>query len=290
MHPLYDTVRQFFFVVPAIMLPFQFITAAPFGRFAPSSDGILVVDGIKTWIIMELVPPISFIYALVKSPLASSKADVGPLTGPQLLLAGLFLIHYANRTLISPLRMPSRSKFHIIVPLCGICFNLANGILLGSYLGSSAASTFLSGAFERPSYWAGVTLCVAGFCGNVLHDEILFDIRRKAGAKGKTKPDDNPNKQRTEYYGIPRGLLYRYISYPNYFCEWTEWFGYALAAAPIPPMTSLAGITRVIQPPWIFFLCEIFVMLPRAYKGHQWYHDNFADYPKERRAVVPFVL
>ncbi|KAF9237368.1 3-oxo-5-alpha-steroid 4-dehydrogenase-domain-containing protein [Melanogaster broomeanus] len=283
MHPLYDTARQFFFVVPAMTLPLQFITAAPFGRFAPSSDSILVVDGIKSWISMELVPPISFIYALVKSPLASSKADVTS-------LAGLFLIHYANRTLISPLRTPSRSKSHIIVPLCGIFFNLANGILMGSYLGSSAASTFLSGAFERPSYWAGVMLCVAGFCGNVLHDEILLNIRRKAQVKGKTKSDDNPNKQRKEYYGIPHGYLYRYISYPNYFCEWAEWFGYALAAAPIPPMTSLAGITRVVQPPWVFFLCEIFVMLPRAYKGHQWYHDNFADYPKERRAVIPFVL
>ncbi|KAF9228425.1 hypothetical protein BS17DRAFT_773698 [Gyrodon lividus] len=239
---------------------------------------------------MELISPITFIYALAKSPLASSKADVGPLTDPQLFLASLFLIHYTNRALISPLRTPSRSKTHIVVPLAGILFNIVNGTLMGSYLGSSAASAFLTGAFERPSFWAGVTLWVTGLCGNILHDEILFNIRRNAQAKGKAKSDDNPNKTRKEHYGIPHGYLYTYISYPNYLCEWTEWFGFALAAAPVPPVTSFAVVARAIQPPWLFFLSEVFLMIARAYKGHWWYRKNLLNYPKERKAIIPFVL
>ncbi|KIJ15520.1 hypothetical protein PAXINDRAFT_76989, partial [Paxillus involutus ATCC 200175] len=279
--------RQLLFFVPPIVCPFQLLINAPFGRFAPSSASILVVDGIKSWIVMELVSPIAFVYALAKAPLASSKADVGPLTGPQLFLASLFIIHYANRALISPLRTPSRSKSHIAVPLAGCFFNIVNATLMGSYLGSSAASAFLTGAFERPSFWVGVTVWFAGLCGNILHDEILLNIRRNAKAKGKAKLD---NKKQKEHYGIPHGYLYTYISYPNYFCEWTEWFGFALAAAPVPPMTSFAAIVRAIQPPWLFFLSEIFLMIARAYRGHQWYHEKFPDYPKERKVVIPFVF
>ncbi|KIJ65928.1 hypothetical protein HYDPIDRAFT_87485, partial [Hydnomerulius pinastri MD-312] len=282
-------VRQLFFVVPPVVCPFQFVIDAPFGRFAPSSGSIFVVDGIKSWIIMELVSPIAFIYALAQAPLAS-KADVGPLSSPQLFLAGLFLIHYANRALISPLRTPSRSKSHIVVPLSAIFFNVVNGTLLGSYLGSNTASAFLSGAFGKPSFWAGTILWLAGFCGNILHDEVLLNIRRNAKAKGKAKSDDNPNKKQGEHYAVPHGYLYTYISYPNYFCEWAEWFGFALAAAPIPPMTSLSAVAHAIQPPWLFFLSEVFLMISRAYKGHRWYHERFPEYPKERKAVIPFIF
>lgn len=56
-----------------------------------------------------------------------------------------------------------------------------------------------------------------GFVGNVVHDEILFNIRRKATAKGKAKESMGVKK---EHYAIPHGLLYEYLSYPNYFCEW----------------------------------------------------------------------
>jgi 3-oxo-5-alpha-steroid 4-dehydrogenase 1 len=46
-----------------------------------------------------------------------------------------------------------------------------------------------------------------------------------------------------------------------------------------------------LSPPWIFLFTEITLMLPRAYKGHRWYHSKFeTSYPSERRAVVPFIL
>lgn len=28
----------------------------------------------------------------------------------------------------------------------------------------------------------------------------------------------------------------------------------------------------------------------RAIENHQWYHEKFADYPKERKAVFPYLL
>ena len=125
--------------------------------------------------------------------------------------------------------------------------------------------------------------------GNLLHDEVLFNIRRralrrKAEAKEKGEEDTQP------HYGIPYGYLYRWISYPNYFSEWVEWAGFALAAAPLPTLSQ--GLTGFMTaaPPWLFFFAEFCVMLPRAYRGHQWYHSKFPDYPKERKAVIPFLL
>jgi 3-oxo-5-alpha-steroid 4-dehydrogenase 1 len=205
---------------------------------------------------------------------------------PQIILAGLFLIHYLNRAIISPLRTPSRSKSHIAVILAGVTFNLANGALMATYLTSPVTTAFLAGALSRPSFWAGILLWASGFAGNILHDEVLLNIRRKANAKGKR----NENQLGKEHYAIPRGYLYQYISYPNYFCEWAEWLGYALAAAPFPVLIPLSSTVQTIQPPWLFLWSEIFLMIPRAYKGHRWYHKNFPEYPKERRAVVPFIF
>lgn len=275
--------RKCFFLLPPIAGPLQFLINAPFGRFAPSNDSIFVVDGIKSWIIMELVAPITFISVLYRGPCASSLPAIST---PQVILSSLFIVHYLNRAIISPLRTPSRSKSHIVVPLLAVIFNIVNGALMGTYLLSPTASAFLAGAFSRPSFWAGIMLCACGFAGNILHDEVLLDIRRKSQAKGKR----NENKLGKEHYAIPHGYLYRYISYPNYFCEWLEWFGYALAAAPLPALMPLTETMRTAQPPWLFFWAEVFLMISRAYKGHQWYHKNFPEYPKERKAVVPFIF
>jgi 3-oxo-5-alpha-steroid 4-dehydrogenase 1 len=198
---------------------------------------------------------------------------------------------------------------------------------MGSYLSSPAAEKHLTGAFERPLFWFGVTLWAFGFAGNILHDEILLNLRRKT-TKRRESSKDNANTnasdksetingdasqpkesggQKQHHYAIPHGYLYKYISYPNYFCEWVEWAGFALAASPFPfcfssagPAVSAAfpGVVSVLPKwsltsltsPWLFFYMEVFLMLPRAVKGHAWYHDKFPDYPKERKVVVPFLL
>ena len=45
-----------------------------------------------------------------------------------------------------------------------------------------------------------------------------------------------------------------------------------------------------LTPPWLFVLSEIFLMFPRAWNGHKWYLKTFTDYPRERKAVIPFLL
>ncbi|KAH8115268.1 hypothetical protein DFH11DRAFT_1688476 [Phellopilus nigrolimitatus] len=218
---------------------------------------------------------------------------------PRTLLALLFLTHYAKRALLSPLRSPPRSKAHISVPLSGITFNLINGTLMGVYLASPVCAVFLLGrSWGSARFWMGIALWAAGLAGNVLHDEGLMDIRRDAQRKkndaGKEGGEAKP------HYGIPRRYFYRYVSYPNYLCEWAEWAGCTLAAAPLPSLSlsplskaapaGLAGLLAGAAPPWLFFASEIFLMAPRAYRGHKWYRARFPDYATERCAVIPFVF
>lgn len=269
---------------------------------------------------MELVSPLTFIYTFITSPLSVQAPPLPSFTEPHAILASCFLIHYANRALVNPLRTSSRSKAHLIVTFSGVIFNILNGSLMGSYLSSPFARVYL-GAGLRPSFYIGLGLWALGMIGNIWHDEILLDIRRKAKSKGKGRiygMEVNGSRPKTEHYAIPHGGLYSLISYPNYFCEWVEWLGFAIAAAPVPfqlfdargltpaliastlldPQTYLSILKTPAQnfapnlsPPWIFLLTEVVLMLPRAYRGHQWYHEKFGDaYPKSRKVVIPFLL
>ncbi|KAI5116550.1 hypothetical protein M0805_007558 [Coniferiporia weirii] len=297
---LYREVCKWYALTPPVISVATLFFDAPFGRFALANDSWLQLDGIKSWIVMELVSPLTFLYTLLHAPLSHDSASTAPhltnLRDPRTLLALLYLVHYANRALISPLRSPGRSKSHAIVPLAAVVFNTINGSLMGAYLASPACAAFLSSAHGRTLFWPALVLWAAGFAGNVLHDEVLLNLRRDAQVKA-AKEDENESKSDRDgaparpHYGIPHGYLYRFVSYPNYLCEWAEWTGFALAAAPLPALgLGLAGLTGA-APPWLFVFSEVFLMAPRAYRGHRWYRAKFEDaYPKERRAVIPFVL
>ncbi|EIW83696.1 hypothetical protein CONPUDRAFT_119066 [Coniophora puteana RWD-64-598 SS2] len=286
-HPLYDVGRMCLFFIPSFFCPLTFFSDAPFGRFARSGNSIFILDGIKVWIVMELVAPTALLYSLIYRPLSAGESSL-PLSGPQLLVVALFLIHYFHRAIISPLRTPSRSKSHAGILLSGSSFNSFNGTLLGTYLSSDFAHAYLKDAFSRPLFWLGVAVWALGFWYNIVHDEVLLDLRRHAQAKGKAKKGalDAENK---DYYAIPHGYLYRWISYPNYLCEWIEWIGWAAAGAPLPDFSSFGSVLRTILPPWIMVWGAVVLMLPRAYRGHVWYHEKFPEYPKDRKAVIPYL-
>ncbi|KZV74958.1 hypothetical protein PENSPDRAFT_741875 [Peniophora sp. CONT] len=309
---IYTVGKRWFLYSTALAFPVTSFYDAPFGRFS-TPDSALALDGIKSWIFMELVSPAVFLVTMTIHPFSPKPFPV-PLVNsntlaPQTLLAGLYLIHYLNRAIISPLRTPSRSKSHVAIVAAAVGFNTLNGFLLAAHLSSSDTAAYLFNAYSSPRFLIGIILWTLGLIGNIAHDEILLNIRRKAKAKGKAKEGSQPG----EHYAIPQGGLYRYISYPNYFCEWVEWTGFALAAAPPPDAralpilknvimavreSALAGISKVFAPfadsfaaPWAFLFAEVVTMLPRAIRGHQWYHDRFrGTYPRERRVVIPYLF
>ena len=76
-------------------------------------------------------------------------------------------------------------------------------------------------------------------------------------------------------YKVPAGGGFRYVSAPNYLGEIVEWIGFALAAQ------TLAA--------WAFAAFTFANLAPRAVANHRWYRERFADYPRQRRALIPFL-
>jgi steroid 5-alpha reductase family enzyme len=105
-----------------------------------------------------------------------------------------------------------------------------------------------------------VLLFVCGFAVNK-HSDWLLRKLRKPGESG---------------YSIPRGGLFRWVSCPNYLGEIIEWIGWAVAT------WSLAGLS--------FAVWTAANLIPRAWQYHRWYRKEFPDYPKKRKAVIPFLL
>lgn len=176
-----------------------------------------------------------------------------------LIFLCLWLSHYAYRTLVYPFGLPSGARaWPIAVVLMGAAFNSLNALVLAPWL-----SQF--GRYEKkwllePCFLVGVVLFFVGMTINRQSDRILKRLR----APGETG------------YKIPRGGAYRWVSCPNYLGEIVQWSGFALAT------WSTAGLA--------FALFTAANVGPRALSHHRDYQRRFPDYPKNRRALIPFLL
>jgi len=176
-----------------------------------------------------------------------------------LFFAGLYTFHYINRSFIFPLRTNTKGKeMPLMIALSAMLFNSVNASSIGYFL--SNVTVYPVNYFLQWNFLIGLPLFIFGFYGNYKSDDILIKLR-KPGETG---------------YKIPKGFLFRYISCPNHFCEMLEWFGFMLL------VWNLAGVS--------FFIWTVSNLLPRALHHHKWYLQNFADYPKDRKAVFPFVI
>ncbi len=175
-------------------------------------------------------------------------------------LWGLWMLHYLNRTLIYPLRIRTRGKkIPMLIVLSAICFNFVNGYLNGCYLGNFGMA-YGEGFFSSAQFLIGLPVFIIGAVINNYSDTLLINLR-KPGETG---------------YKIPVGGLFKYISCPNHFGEIVEWLGFAIMAMSLPA--------------WSFAIWTICNLIPRTLDNHKWYLQKFPDYPKERKAVIPFVL
>lgn len=236
-------------VAVAVFVSLQFV-AAPYGRHARAGWGP-VVPSRWGWVVMEAVAAFALLYFFFRQ---------SPVMTPTLwIFVILWEMHYINRSFVYPFRMRTHGKSNPLAVVCmAVAFNTWNGYLNGHWLGIHAAQ-YTAEWMRQPNFVAGLGLFVAGFAINVRSDEILLRLRRGNDTG----------------YAIPRGGLFRYVSCPNYFGELIEWCGWAL-------MTwSPAGL--------VFALWTAANLVPRARSHHRWYRERFADYPRDRKAVIPFV-
>ncbi|KAJ6360924.1 hypothetical protein OIU77_004866 [Salix suchowensis] len=186
-----------------------------------------------------------------------------------LLLMSPFLLHYFHRTIFYPLRIyqstsQQNTKTTIGFPL----FLTVNGFLtqaLNTYLQVRWVSHYKSdydsdGGLFWWKFFGGLVVFLWGMRINMWADTALLVLKSENGG-----------------YKVPRGGWFEVVTCPNYLGEIVEWLGWAV-------MTwSWGGLG--------FFLYTCSNLVPRACASHKWYLEKFGeDYPKNRKAVIPFIV
>jgi 3-oxo-5-alpha-steroid 4-dehydrogenase 1 len=221
---------------------------APYGRHHRSGWGPAISARLG-WIVMEGPAPLIFLVCFLQG--------TGTLSETSYLFLILWQLHYLQRAFIYPFQIAqNRRPLPVSVIIMGAAFNAGNAYLNGSYLFS------LSGGYPRhwlsqPALLIGVLIFGLGFAINRWADKQLRQLQISSNFA----------------YVIPNAGLYRWISCPNYLGEIIEWIGWAIAT------WSLPGL--------IFALWTMANLMPRARTHHRWYCQTFADYPHERKALIP---
>ncbi|KAF2905008.1 hypothetical protein ILUMI_01165 [Ignelater luminosus] len=112
----------------------------------------------------------------------------------------------------------------------------------------------------------GLTMFVICELGNLSIHLLLRDLR-PLGTKIRKIPVPNCNI-------LTR--LYSLVSCPNYTYEFGAWLGFSIMTSCLPAL--------------IFAGAGMFQMTIWAREKHRNYRKEFADYPKQRNAIIPFIL
>lgn len=226
------------------------LVVAPYGRHARAGWGPSVPAKLG-WVLMEAPASLAFLGFYLAG---EDRAEAAPL-----VMLGLWQLHYVHRAFVFPLRTRSSGKrMPVAIMAAGMGFNVFNAWLNARWIGH--LGEYAAGWLADPRFVVGAALFVAGFLLNVWSDSILIGLR-KPGEGGYRVPDRGPH---------------RLVAAPNYLGELIEWLAWALLT------WSLAGLA--------FALYTAANLVPRAVAHRRWYRETFPDYPRERRALIPFVF
>ncbi|KAM8841158.1 3-oxo-5-alpha-steroid 4-dehydrogenase 1 isoform 2-T2 [Spinachia spinachia] len=223
----------------------------PYGRYATSRYGF-PVNARLAWFVQELPAFLVPLCLLVWT--SAGKTSLLP----NRLLIAMYFCHYVHRSLIYPFLIRGGKPTPFASFALAVVFCIYNGYMQIRYL--SHYAQYPADWVTRPRFIAGSLLWLLGWLVNVHSDHILRTLR-KPGETG---------------YKIPTGGMFEYVSGANFLGEIAEWAGFALAGRCIHS-SAFAIFTTV-------------VLGSRAVAHHKWYLAKFEDYPKHRKALVPFLF
>lgn len=247
---LLDAVLWALVALGAITFVALLFVVAPYGRHVRRGFGPHV-NGTVGWVLMESTA------ALV--PLATFVLG-GTRPGPvPWVFLGLWEVHYLHRAFVYPFRRRTAGEMPALVVAMGMVFNLMNGWANAAWisrLGPALGPGWLGG----PRFLGGLALFVVGLAVNHHSDQVLLELRAR-GERG---------------YAVPGRGLHRLVASPNYLGELVEWTGFAVLT-----WSPAAAV---------FVLWTAANLVPRAVANLRWYRRTFPDYPRQRRALIPYVL
>ncbi|WP_020527602.1 methyltransferase [Flexithrix dorotheae] len=250
MHSLFQNLLFVELAFAVIAFGSLMMISAPYGKFIRPGWGI----GLKAkfaWLIMEFPA-----FLIISAFFLLGKGWENPVL---IIFLIIWQSHYFHRTFIYPFQMRGKNKdFPFLLVLFALTFNYINGFINGYdvFLNKTYPVSWL----YSPNFLAGLFIFILGYFINKQSDNILKNLRT------------NQEKD----YKIPYGGLFSKISNPHYFGEILEWGGWAILT------WSPAGLA--------FFIFTMGNLLPRAIQNHKWYRENFADYPTNRKILIPYIF
>ncbi|XP_049379829.1 steroid 5-alpha-reductase DET2-like [Solanum stenotomum] len=106
----------------------------------------------------------------------------------------------------------------------------------------------------------GFIVFLVGIIGNFYHHFILSKMRKK-GESG---------------YKIPKGGLFNLVICPHYLFEIVTFLGFSLISQTLFSFSSTIG--------------TLFYLMGRSYATRKWYLSKFEDFPRNVKALIPFVF
>jgi len=106
----------------------------------------------------------------------------------------------------------------------------------------------------------GILMFVVGILGNFYHHYLLSNLR----GKGEKE------------YKIPKGGLFEIVICPHYLFEIIQFYGISFISQTLYAFCFTVGTT--------------FYLLGRSDSTRKWYLSKFEDFPKNVKAIIPFVF
>lgn len=241
---------SFILLAPVVFYLLGFVKA-PYGRYGNNASKWWGPDipARLAWIVQELPSAFWPLFFLIKMPPESRAATV---------ILFLFFIHYFHRTFIYSFRIRSKNPTKFVPFIGAFIFCSINGYMQSAYL--AKYFTFSATNKNVLFFTMGFLIFSTGILINIHSDGILRNLR---------KPGEQGHK-------IPYGGLFEKVSGANFFGEIVEWWGFSCMSLFSLPSLAFA----------IFTFANIG---RRGWHHHNYYLTKFDNYPKSRKAVIPYL-
>jgi 3-oxo-5-alpha-steroid 4-dehydrogenase 1 len=240
----------FFMAVGVGVFILLFFVAAPYGQHIRRGWGPNINNKLG-WFIMEIPTVIIYLVFYLISDRVFNLNSI--------IFLSVWMVHYGQRTFIFPLLIRGKQPMPLSIISFGLTFNGINTYLQARWV-NTLSQPYPNDWILSPFFIIGILIFTIGIIINLHSDYIVRNLRKP----GETE------------YKVPYGGMFKYVSAPSYLGEITEWAGWAV-------MTwSFSGLIFVA---WTFAN-----LAPRARSHHKWYQETFPDYPKNRKALIPFIF
>jgi 3-oxo-5-alpha-steroid 4-dehydrogenase 1 len=255
----YDTLLAGALAFAVAVFIISWFLPSPYGRFSSKRFGISLGPRLG-WMLMELPATLSFLYFYFQGP---RRGDVVPI-----VFLCMWLIHYANRGFIFPLRIRAArgdaGTFSLMVIVVGWAVTSLHGYFHASFF-TRFGTHYTIDWLRDPRFLCGFVIYYTCYALNIHSDAIIRDLRTTEEIEAGIRN-----------YRIPQGGLFRWVTNPSYLTELVGWAGFALCT------WSLAGVFVLV--------ISLGNLVPRAFATQRWYKSRFPDYPPERKALIPYLL